>query len=436
MRTFEWEEIRRHNHSDDCWLVYDGDVLDVSEWSRIHPGGSNPITSLAGEDASSLIRSSHLGDISHMIDRVKIGEVKDYEPHFDTDDAFLETLKKRVRSHLMSKGINLSTYREDHTQVLLTSGLLLSCWLIMYLFPPWGLLAAIPMGMATCSLIGAFGHEKIHGNLLPNLCNTLSGRISNNLLWGVLIPFMPERYFQYEHLKHHEQPMHAASDYDVYALAYFLRLSPDIEWRKHHRFQHIYAPLIYSVYIFIQVIAGYITPFFDQRAILKDRFGLFDVTMMKLSAITFHILLPVYLTDFVWVAICSTLYFCTWQACIYISSGVPHMTSGVKSNYRGETWSHYICRTTCSLKTGDRFFDWLCGGLNYHLEHHLLPQIPRSLLANISSIVRTTCEEFEYPCTKYDRFTNYYSDHYRFLKQLGTPSQDDNNLRLTEQTSG
>lgn len=223
--------------------------------------------------------------------------------------------------------------------------------------------------------------------------------------------------------------MSLKEDYDVYALQYFLRLSPEIKWRKHHALQHLYAPAIYGVYIFIQVIAGYITPFFDRREILKDENGLFDVGMMKLVAIIFHIIIPIYLTNVWWVLCCGGLYFFTWQLSIYSTSGAPHMTSTTNFCTKNESWAHYTCRTTVNLKCGNHFYDWLCGGLNFHLVHHLLPSIPRKYLAEITHIVETTCHEFNYPYLRYDNMYDYYRDHYKFLYSLSKPDHTGATLR-------
>lgn len=42
------EEISKHNNPDDCWIVVDGKVWDMTEFAPEHPGGSN------GKDIRSL----------------------------------------------------------------------------------------------------------------------------------------------------------------------------------------------------------------------------------------------------------------------------------------------------------------------------------------------------------------------------------------------
>lgn len=47
-KIFELEEVKKHTREDDCWLVVDGDVYDVTEFLDEHPGGFDIIISNTG----------------------------------------------------------------------------------------------------------------------------------------------------------------------------------------------------------------------------------------------------------------------------------------------------------------------------------------------------------------------------------------------------
>ncbi|KAH9820960.1 L-lactate dehydrogenase (cytochrome) like protein [Teratosphaeria destructans] len=52
-------EISQHNTPDDCWIVVDGRVWDMTEFAPDHPGGGEIIWKHAGHDASTTYSSIH-----------------------------------------------------------------------------------------------------------------------------------------------------------------------------------------------------------------------------------------------------------------------------------------------------------------------------------------------------------------------------------------
>jgi len=434
MKSLTWSEISQHNSTQDCWIVVDGGVYDVTEWVAKHPGGEL-LAILAGEDASAMYHSSHLRDIAPLLEKYRIGSVQDYAPDFEfINDKFLIILKQRVYDFFNTSGIDYRSSTRNRQSIAWTAILLFICWGCMYLLPPWGLLASIIMGLATCSLIGSFGHERIHGNLAePTKSQGVFLRHTGDVLWGLFIPLMPERFFQYEHIKHHLYSMNPQQDYDVFALKELVRLSPELPARRYQAFQHYYAPLVYANYIFLQILGGYTSSFFEKRDLLADKGVLRSIIVMSTVAIIFHIAIPIYLTNVWWVLLCTSIYFFTWQIAIYLTSGVPHMTNASAIREKHASWARHVCCVTKNLKCGNRFYDWLTGGLNYHLVHHLLPSVPREHLPAVSPIVEKTCAEFGYPFHTYTSFWRYVRDHYRFLRELG---QAERPITLIDYVSG
>ncbi|KAG5462851.1 MAG: hypothetical protein BJ554DRAFT_3269, partial [Olpidium bornovanus] len=58
-RHYAWNEIKRHNRVDDCWVVLAGTVCDVTSFLSRHPGGPGSILAHAGTDATSVFHDIH-----------------------------------------------------------------------------------------------------------------------------------------------------------------------------------------------------------------------------------------------------------------------------------------------------------------------------------------------------------------------------------------
>ncbi|CEQ41634.1 SPOSA6832_03376, partial [Sporobolomyces salmonicolor] len=52
IKEYSLEEVKKHNSKDDCWVVVNGRVLDVTKFLPDHPGGAKAILLYAGKDAT------------------------------------------------------------------------------------------------------------------------------------------------------------------------------------------------------------------------------------------------------------------------------------------------------------------------------------------------------------------------------------------------
>ena len=50
---YRMEEVQKHNDVEDCWIVIEGKVYDITGYIKKHPGGRWIILEVAGGDATS-----------------------------------------------------------------------------------------------------------------------------------------------------------------------------------------------------------------------------------------------------------------------------------------------------------------------------------------------------------------------------------------------
>ena len=57
------EEVAKHNKDNDCWVILNGKVYDVTSFLPDHPGGKRAITLYAGKDASEEFNMLHAPNV-------------------------------------------------------------------------------------------------------------------------------------------------------------------------------------------------------------------------------------------------------------------------------------------------------------------------------------------------------------------------------------
>merc|ERR1719506_3638009 len=60
---YSMDEVAKHNNKDDCWVVVNGEVLNVTNFLSSHPGGELAIVTFAGKDASEEFNMIHPPDV-------------------------------------------------------------------------------------------------------------------------------------------------------------------------------------------------------------------------------------------------------------------------------------------------------------------------------------------------------------------------------------
>ncbi|POY76485.1 hypothetical protein BMF94_0686 [Rhodotorula taiwanensis] len=77
MKEYTVDEVAKHKSKDDCWVIIDGQVLDVTKFLPDHPGGAKAILLYAGRDATEEFDMLHNRNVipKYAADTV-IGKIK------------------------------------------------------------------------------------------------------------------------------------------------------------------------------------------------------------------------------------------------------------------------------------------------------------------------------------------------------------------------
>lgn len=101
------DEVAKHNTATDCWVVVNGQVLNVTNFLKDHPGGELAILTFAGKDASEEFNMIHPGDViqKYAPDAI-IGSLSTgAQPAAATDNANAPLLSKPAAQTMSAKPV-------------------------------------------------------------------------------------------------------------------------------------------------------------------------------------------------------------------------------------------------------------------------------------------------------------------------------------------
>ena len=285
---------------------------------------------------------------------------------------------------------------------------------------------AVIMGLGISGVGMSVMHDANHGsfssvswiNAFFSACLYLLG--GNVLNWKV----------QHNTLHHTYTNIHDV-DEDITG-KFLLRLSYGDRLRKMHRYQHIYAFLLYG----LMTISFFVKDFrqaykynhsTDNK--LVKPFSKRDILILigsKLFYALFIAVLPLTVTDLTfgqWLVGFLVMHFTAGLVLTTIFQ-LAHVVEGAEQplpddkGVVGSAWAIHQMQTTANFSC-PRLLSWYIGGLDFQVEHHLFPTISHIHYRALSPIVQQTAEEYGVPYNNKESFPEAINSHIRMLKVLG-----------------
>jgi len=347
----------------------------------------------------------------------------------ENESAFFSLLRERVDAHF--KENNLSK-KADRLMILKSFFYLGGACLLYGLIMMGGFSPLIMLGLAM--LLGFFmagiginiGHDACHDayssktyiNKLFSVAFELAG--TNTDAWNIT-----------HNEKHHRNTKIVGWDGDLESMP-LLRfyVKPELKW--YHRYQHWYATFLYGFISLVWVFKKDFSHIFGKD--MREYTGKNPPLRTYVSLIGFKLLhyilfliLPMVVLDMaVWQVLIGffAMHYVTGLTLTPIFQ-LGHCVEGPAfvypshSNTIADTWAEHQLKTTANFSNNNVLADWICGGLNYQIEHHLFPHICHTHYPEIAPIVEQTAKEFGLPYYCHRNFIVGYRAHLRLLKRIG-----------------
>lgn len=349
--------------------------------------------------------------------------------HFPPEpDAFYETLKKRVEIYFAvskkSRYADFFFYLKAvffiSTYVLLYMNLLFSdntavAFVSMILMGPFAILIGI--NVAHDAAHGSISKHKAINGIVLFLFDLLG---SNSYIW--------KRRHVYSH---HSYPNILNNDADLKQNP-LVRIFPGDELKPIHRYQFLYAPLLYLAYTINWLFVRDFQDFFaKQIGSLQfkghSRKEIAKLVFFKLFYISYILVIPLTVSQldagmiflaFLLMNFCASLLI----TLALIPSHVAEDSHFPLPDERGvmqHSWSHHQLLTIIDFATNNWFLNFLFGGFNHHVAHHLFPRICHVHYIHVTPVIKQTAAEFGLAYKHEDSFLHAYISHFRLLKNNG-----------------
>jgi len=208
-----------------------------------------------------------------------------------------------------------------------------------------------------------------------------------------------------------------------------IRLCPQDKWLKHHKYQWIYAPIIYGLttlnYVTMRDFKMMLIYHSKSKINLSAGFVL-ELILFKLLYFSYLIAVPIFIFD-----VNPQLVFGYFLLGHFINGIflafvflIGHMTEdtdypNVRDGAIQTNWAVHVIKTTGDYATRTKFMQWFVGGINMHVVHHLFPHICHVHYKNISPILKEVALRHGYKYREIPTFWSAIRSHILLLKTLG-----------------
>ncbi|NWX16442.1 FADS2 desaturase, partial [Aegotheles bennettii] len=396
IRFYTWEEIQKHNLRTDKWLVIERKVYNITKWANRHPGGQRVISHCAGEDATDAFQAFHINPtlVQKFLKPLLIGELAPGEPSQDRDKN--SQLVEDFRT-LRKTAEDMNLFRANPLFFSLYLGHIIAmevaAWLMVSYFGTGWITTLLLACLLTTSQAQAgwlqhdFGHLSV---FKKSSWNHIVHKFVIGHLKGASANWWNHRHFQ-----HHAKPNIFKKDPDVNMLHIFvLGDTQPVEYGK-KKLKYLPYNHQHEYFFLTKILLSFLIPCSHALPNLNTfmhffHFGqgwtLLECLRPPSSQLTGKVIpdparalymLPSKFLEshwFVWV------------------TQMNHIPMEIDCE-KHRDWLSSQVAATCNIEQSF-FNDWFTGHLNFQIEHHLFPTMPRHNFWKVKPLVKSLCAKY------------------------------------------
>jgi len=355
-------------------IAIDNKLYDLTHFAKVHPGGDKLLEEFNDTDASEYFYAIHSQDAHKKLAMLK-----------NTDIPAEQKIPRKpyfaLEAQLMKDGFFSPNY---WTEALLAIHTVCIYILAVYLNNDYPFLSCICLALAQMTG-GWTGHHLEHSRDSPM---RKIGRLYSPIITG----FSPG-WWSAKHNRHHVSCNEVEHDGDIKLIPFlWLWKVTKTRDRWQRRFQHLYFAFLYaSLHIkwqYDSVLFAFGKKVRQEMILLSIHFALY-VLFFDLKVVIFGTFIGGVVTAFIVTASHQG------EEKIYSKKELSQgkVVQETQSPYEIHDYAKHQLITTRNITTYSWILNYLCGGMQFQIEHHLFPKVPLYKLAQVRPYVMEFCAQ-------------------------------------------
>jgi len=230
---------------------------------------------------------------------------------------------------------------------------------------------------------------------------------------------------------HHNYPNVDGWDTDIDQSA-LVRIAPHSPVSRFHKYQHIYLPFFYPLFLFNWLLIRDFRDFFDKNRTVRKLVDIptaefIKLFLFKLLFFAYMIVIPKVILGLTWFTILTAVAAMILTASLFalfvllpphanIESVFPATDDEGKLPYG---WFIHMLKTTNDINGSNWFTKFVMGNYNFHIVHHLFPNVHHAFYPEITGKLVELCNANHLSYRSYS-LGRALKNHYLLLKQNST----------------
>ncbi|XP_042456046.1 delta(8)-fatty-acid desaturase 2-like [Zingiber officinale] len=395
-RSFSSEELQAHNKPTDLWISIHGKIYDATAWAPVHPGGDLPLLTLAGQDITDAFIAYHPGSTLALLANNPylrfVGHLSDYRVS-DVSKDYRRLVAEFSRLGLFDK--------KGHGTAISLSAIAVVFAAVIYCIlrsqSVWAHLGCAAVMGFLWMQSGFLGHDSGHYEVTGSKrTNRAIQVLSGNCLTGLSIG-----WWNRNHNVHHVACNSLDIDPDLQHIPVFavsveiFRSLTSFYYEREMTFDAVARALVsYQHWTFYPVMCVARINLFAQTLLLLFSNKRVPGRFLEILGVAVF---------WIWFPLLVSCLPSWWERGLFVLvsfavAGIQHVqfclnhwsTDTYLGPPQANDWFQTQTMGTLDISCPP-WMDWFHGGLQFQVEHHLFPRLPRGQLRRMVPIVRELC---------------------------------------------